>query len=60
MSEIIDNMPEARTQKLIDMMGAVRGMNLSEKEMKFIDWLSTWDADTANNFISIIEKARAE
>lgn len=51
---------EYRKQRLIDIQGAIRGINLSEKEMNFLYWLSGWDSDTAYNFVSIIEKARAE
>lgn len=49
-----------QSQNLIDLFGAVRGMNLSEKETKFLEWLSGSEFETVYSFISLIEKARAE
>jgi len=51
---------EKNSQNLIDLFGAVRGMNLSKKETRFLEWLSGWEQDSVYSFISLIEKARAE
>lgn len=47
-------------QRQNDIEDAVKGMNLNEKEQKFLKWLSGWDSDTVYSFISILSKARAE
>ncbi|NLD49125.1 MAG: hypothetical protein GX660_18350 [Clostridiaceae bacterium] len=46
--------------KLNDILEAVEGMNLTEKEKSFIKWLSGWENDSVYSFISIVKKARAE
>lgn len=46
--------------KLEDILEAVDGMNLTDKEKSFLEWLSGWENDSVYSFISIVMKARAE
>ena len=36
---------------------AVQGIDLSEQEEKFLEWLAVWDEGTNKTFASIVQKA---
>lgn len=38
---------------------AIADLNLSERELRAIDWLMRFDAETVDTFVRIIRKARS-
>ena len=45
-------------ERLEIILESLEGIELSEEEMKFIEWISKWDIDTMNYFISIVHKLK--
>lgn len=45
-------------KRLEIILESLEGIELSEEEMKFIEWISKWDIDTMNYFISIVHKLK--
>lgn len=41
------------------LMSAVADLDLTQSEMRTLQWLMRWEARTLDNIASIIEKARA-
>ena len=44
--------------RLAMILKSLKSIELSDEERKYLVWLAGWDVDTANNFISIVEKLK--
>ena len=54
----MDDEFKAQVLRLVTMLESLEGIELTEKEGNLIKWLSDWDKETSENFISIIKKCR--
>lgn len=55
---ILDDEFKSQVLRLVTMLESLDGIDLTDSEGNFLKWLSDWDQATADNFISIIKKAR--
>jgi hypothetical protein len=54
----MDEYLKIRIRKLVTMLEALDGIELTQKEGKFLKWLSAYDEKQINNFLRIVTKLR--
>ena len=47
-----------QAERLFKMLETVKPSKLTEYEISFIRWLSSWDDDTVQRFINLIKKVK--
>ena len=55
MTERVLNM---QARKLVILLDALEGVELSDAERRTVEWLATWDHETVTNVAAMIARAR--
>ncbi|MBV8992275.1 MAG: hypothetical protein JO287_00905 [Pseudonocardiales bacterium] len=55
MTERIRNM---QARKLVILLDALEGVQLSDAERRTVEWLARWDHETVTNIAAVIARAR--
>ena len=47
-----------QARKLVILLDALKGVELSDAERRTVEWLATWDHETVTNVVAVITRAR--